>query len=154
LYNRPEIVLFGVNPEVTIRGFLNVNKNLIIKNSGPGRATITLISAGRDNRVHECATDLKSLLAGLAEVGANYGDWVNFVRLCGAEKLIPCEVAMNPMPLAGRKYDRDGANIDSDTNAEKSEPISELKNIPAANPEEDGSSNRSWINPFTWFSSK
>ncbi len=37
----PEIVLFGANPPVTIKEFVNVNPRMIIKSNGPGQATIT-----------------------------------------------------------------------------------------------------------------
>ncbi len=78
---------------------------------------------------------------------------MNFVRVCGAEGMLPCEVAMNPMPVAGRRYNRDGASIDSEMSADKPEPLSELNNIPAAPTDEEKGSQRTWINPLTWFRS-
>ncbi len=114
----PEIVIFGSNPVVNINGFMYVNPRLIIKSNGPGRATVTHIAVGRDDRVQESSTDLRSLLGAIVAVGGNYGDWVNFVRICGAEHLIAGEVAMNPVPVAGRKYDRDKSQIDMEMNAD------------------------------------
>lgn len=152
LYMEPEIIIFGANPNVTVSGFMYVNPRLIIRSQGPGRLTVTHIAAGRDDRVQESATDLKSLLGAIAAVGGNYGDWVNFLRLCGSEHLIPTEVTMNPVPVAGRKYSRDG--FDMELSADKKEPISELNDIPAMTTDDTTGSDRSWINPFSWFSPK
>ncbi len=151
---QPEIVIFGMNPVVAINGFVYANPRMIVKNQGPGRAVVTHIAAGRDDRVQECGTDLKSLLGAITAVGGNYGDWVNFVRICGAEGLIPMEVSMNPVPVAGRKYSRDGANIDSESSSNKPEEISELNDIPAMTTDDASGAERSWINPFSWFGTK
>ena len=150
----PEIVIFGTNPAVTINSFVYVNPRMIVKGNGPGRASITHIAAGRDDRVQECNADLKSLLNGISAVGGNYGDWVNFVRICGAEALITPEVAMNPVPVAGRRYNRNGSPIDLEMSSDKPEQLSELSDIPAMATDESKGAERSWINPFSWFGTK
>lgn len=150
----PEIVIFGANPAVNINSFVYVNPRLIIKGQGPGRAVVTHIASGRDDRVQECNADLKSLLNGIAAVEGNYGDWVNFVRICGAESLIAPEVAMNPVPVAGRRYNRDGSPFNLDMSSDKPEQLSELSDIPAMTTDESKGSDRSWINPFSWFGTK
>ena len=150
----PEIVIFGTNPTVIINDFMYVNPRMIIKSQGPGRANITHIASGKDDRVHECSADLRGLLEGITAVGGNYGDWVNFVRICGAENLMPCEVAMNPVPVAGRKYNRDGSPVDLEMSSDKPEKPTELTDIPAMTTDEPKGSERSWANPFSWFGTK
>lgn len=152
LYQQPEIVIFGTNPNVAVSGFMYVNPRLIIRSHGPGRVTITHIAAGRDDRVQECGADLKGMLNAIAAVGGNYGDWVNFLRICGAERLFAADVAMNPVPVAGRKYSRDG--FDMELSSDKKERISELSDIPVMTTEEPSDSDSSWINPFSWFGTK
>lgn len=151
---QPEIVIFGTNPAVAINSFMYVNPRLIVKSNGAGRATVTHIAPGRDDRVQECSSDMKSLLGAITAVGGNYGDWVNFVRICGVDKLIAAEVAMNPVPVAGRKYNRDGSSIDLEMSSDKPEKISELTDIPAMTTDEVTGPERSWMNPFSWFGAK
>lgn len=146
----PEIVIFGPNPAVQIQAFSYVNPRLMLRTTTGGRISVSHIVPGRDDRIVECSADLKSVLGAMAEVGCNYGDWVNFVRLCGVEKHIAAEVAMNPVPTSGRKFNRDG------TQHESGDEATEVNDVPAAVPASDAKAaadreQSGWYNPLRWF---
>lgn len=151
LHKTPEIVIFGPNPNVSIKGFLYVNPRMLIRSLPGGRASISHIVPGKDDRLVECASTLRGLLTGLSEVGAGYGDWVHFVRVCGVEQLIPAEVAINPVPSGGRKYDRDtkgrepGDHVLEDIAKDVAAPSEDLVSP------DDSKKPTGWLNPLTWF---
>ncbi|MCC6508860.1 MAG: HEAT repeat domain-containing protein [Pirellulaceae bacterium] len=148
----PEVVIFGQNPPVNIDAFMYVNPRLMIRGQGIGRVSISHIVPGRDDRTAESTADLKSILRGISEVGGGFGDWVNFVRLCGADKLIPAEVAMNPVPLSGRKYNRDGLTLGTE-NSEVPPAAPPAETLPVPKGDEPSGSVQ-WLNPMNWFGKK
>ncbi|MGN6544397.1 MAG: HEAT repeat domain-containing protein [Aureliella sp.] len=151
LHKIPEVVIFGSNPTVHFTAFMYVNPRLMLRNTSAGRISVSHIVPGRDDRLAECDSDLRSILTAIAEVGGCYGDWVNFVRICGAEKYIDSEVAINPVPSGGRKYDRDGGKYPSG----KDEPQGVVNDVPAeppVNEDEAKKEESNWMNPLSWFS--
>lgn len=149
----PEIVIFGPNPQVHFTAFVYVNPRMMLRNVPGGRISVSHLVPGREDRITECATDLRSVLTAIAEVGGSYGDWVNFVRVAGVEKHIDSRVVINPVPVSGRKFDRDG---DGSTAGEAGfEHVVEHHSAPdvASEPIEPPAEKTSWFNPLTWFGS-
>lgn len=145
LSTTPEIVMFGNNPQLHMPAFHYVTKQLMINAKGPGTVLITHFEAGREDRVLETGSDLRSILSGIAEVDGTYGNWVSFIRESSENGYLTEPIAINPIPLAGRKFDReeeplmepgerafDQTIINSDVEAEKK-------------------SDRAWYNPLTWW---
>ena len=152
LTTTPEIVIFGRNPQVHFNAFVYVNPRLMLRNVPGGRIAVSHLAPGRDDRMTECASDLRSVLAAIAEVGGGYGDWVNFVRLCGVDKSIDAKVAINPVPTSGRKFNRAGEEQATDESG--FEHVVERSVAPdvAAEPlPPEEKSN--WFNPLSWFGS-
>lgn len=150
LHKSPEVVIFGPNPAVHFTAFMYVNPRLMLRNTAGGRIAVSHLVPGREDRITECDSDLRSILAAIAEVGGGYGDWVNFIRICGVEKYMASEVAINPVPTGGRKYDRDGEEYptgkDAITGVASDVPAEPTK-VEAEKPQEESS----WFNPLAWF---
>lgn len=155
LSTTPEIVMFGANPLVHFTAFVYVNPRLMLRNVSGGRMSVSHLVPGRDDRITECATDLRSVLTAIAEVGGSYGDWVNFVRVCGLEKHIDAKVAINPVPTSGRKFNRDGTGGDGDADEAGFQHVVEQVSAPdvASEPSEPPAEKSTWLNPLTWFGS-
>ncbi len=141
---KPEVVIFGSNPPVRVAEYMYVSRRLMLRTTANGRLMVSNIAPDREDRTAECTADLKSILQAIAQVGGGYGDWVNFVRVCGAEQLMPVEVSINPVPESGRKFNRDAemgeADVAGDVSSTETEDESKSKIIQV-----------SWLNPFSWF---
>lgn len=149
LHKVPEIVIYGQNPSVNFTAFTYVNPRLMLRKTAGGRITVSHLVPGREDRITECDSDLRSILAAIAEVGGCYGDWVNFIRVCGAEKYIDADVAINPVPSGGRKYERDSDKYPSGEDRLTGAATDVLAEPPAS--KDEAKSDSSWLNPLTWF---
>ena len=135
----PEVVIFGDNPAMTLPAFVYVTPKLMINTAADGKLKVSHFEAGKDDRQVQCDSDLVSLLTAIAEVGGTYGNWVSFVRESSRLGYLSTPIAINPIPQAGRTFDR--------TQEPKLEPGEALieKTIgatPAPQPV--------WYNPLTW----
>jgi len=151
LNKTPEIVIFGVNPPVNFSAFVYVNPRLMLRKAPGGRIAVSHIVPGRDDRLAECSADLRSLLAAIAEVGGNYGDWVNFVRVCGVDKHIAAAVAINPVPDSGRTFHRDGDPDREPGDLPLDESVEEVLAAPTTAADESSQGKSQWLNPLSWF---
>jgi hypothetical protein len=151
LTRAPEVIVFGDSPRVNLPGFMYVNPRLLLRTRPDGRIGVSHLAPDKEDRLTESTGDLVSLLSAMTEVGANYGDWVNCIRLLKEGGHLSSEVAINPVPAAGRQYDRD---------ADQGEPgdvplEGSLPNAPAVSPPpeliEANKEKVLWYNPLTWF---
>ncbi|MFO1065223.1 MAG: HEAT repeat domain-containing protein [Pirellulales bacterium] len=147
----PEVVIFGESPKVQLPVFMYVNPRLMLRVKGPDRISISHLAPDKEDRLTECNADLHSLLAAMAEVGAGYGDWVSLLRQLKEGNHIAAEVAMNPIPISGRKFERNESELEpGDKILEGS-----VADAPAvAPPRELIEANKEravWYNPKTWF---
>lgn len=106
LSQTPEVVIFGDNPTLTLPSFEYITPKLMISSGADGKLTISHFEAGQEDRQVQAASDLRSLLEGIAEVGGTYGNWVSFVRVASSQGYLSTPLAMNPIPQAGRTFDR------------------------------------------------
>ena len=106
LEQRPEIVIFGEAPVLTLPPFIQINPRIVLKSDTPNLVTISRFAPDEDDRVTQCKTDLPSLLAGISTVGGSYGDWISFIRECSKNGYMTESFAINPAPSAGRVFDR------------------------------------------------
>lgn len=139
LTQTPEVVIFGDNPILALPTFEYVTPKLMIKSQSGGKLTIIHFKAGEDDRQVQVNSDLRSLLEGIAEVGGTYGNWVSFVRQASHQGYLTVPLAMNPVPQAGRTFDR------------SQEPVFEpgehfYENTIGATPPRPAV----WYNPMTW----
>ncbi len=139
LTQTPEVVIFGDNPPLTLPSFVYVTPKLLIKTQSDGKLTINHFEPGQDDRQVQVNSDLRSLLEGIAEVGGTYGNWVSFVRDASSKGYLSVPLAMNPIPQAGRTFDR------------SQEPVFEpgehfYENTIGATPPRPAV----WYNPLTW----
>ncbi|MEO8270664.1 MAG: HEAT repeat domain-containing protein, partial [Aureliella sp.] len=139
LTQTPEVVIFGDNPLLKLPAFEYVTPKLMINTGSDGRLTISHFEAGEEDRQVQVDSDLLSLLEGIAEVGGTYGNWVSFVREASSKGYLSTPLAMNPIPQAGRAFDR------------SQEPAFEpgenfVENTVGATPPQPAV----WYNPATW----
>jgi hypothetical protein len=155
LTRKPEVVIFGPNPELTLPEFHYVNKRMMIQPRGDSKFTISHFRPGQDDQVVEVPNDLRSVLQGIADIGGGYGDWVSFLRECREAGYLLESVAINPVPTAGRVYDRDKSG---ERRLEPGESMYERTIINSVEEEQSGDSQStsdsrrtwSWYNPWTW----
>jgi hypothetical protein len=151
----PEIVIFGENPTVNLPEFEYVTPEMIIRRDGPASVTISHFLPGEEDQVVQTATDLRSLLEGIAAVGGTYGNWVSFVRQISSKGHLIEPIAMNPIPSAGRVFQRNavskfepGEHMMQETmilsSTEESPPKPKKKS-------DNETANSSWYNPFSWW---
>ncbi len=148
LEQRPEIVIFGEPPALTLPPFIQINPRIVLKSVSKDAATISHFAPDEEDRVTQCKTDLPSLLAALSSVGGNYGDWVSFTRECSVKGYMSEPLEMNPIPSAGRAFDR----TTKQSVASRTEPGEQLpeSTYHAAKNSDDEKNEVAWYNPFTW----
>ncbi len=156
----PEVVIFGNIPRVNLREFEYINPRILIKATENNTVTISHFAPNEDDRVVQCQSDLRSVLMGIAEVGGNYGDWVSFLRECSEKHYIAEPVKINPVPSAGRVYDREkkmSVVVETPPKSEQPEDSDEALAAETQSATTDSTESTSvpkavaWYNPFTWF---
>ncbi len=139
LTQAPEIVIFGDNPTLRLPAFVYVTPTMMINSEANGLATISRFEAGEEDRQVQTASDLRSLLTAIADVGGTYGNWISFIREASQKGYLSEPLAMNPVPQAGRTFER--------VEQPKLEPGEEFyqQSIGATPPRP-----AVWYNPMTW----
>lgn len=157
LSKTPEVVIFGDNPQLYMPPFHYVNPSMIVSPNPNGGITINRIESGAEDQVIETTSDLRSALHAIAQAGGTYGDWVRFVRECHENGYYAEPFAMNPVPQAGRTYDRESTQM-ANSLIDAGESFYEKTVVYPSNDElsrtdsesSKSASNKSWYNPFTW----
>lgn len=149
LEQRPEIVIFGDTPVLTLPPFLYVNPRIVMKPDGEGMVTISHFAPDQEDRITQCKPDLASLLAGISSVGGSYGDWVSFVRESSEKGFLAEPFALNPVPTAGRVFDRRTKQSVA-SRPEPGESLPESTFI-VSEKTEDEKKVAAWYNPLTWW---
>lgn len=103
----PEVVIFGQSPQLHVPAFQYANERTMVSPTADGRLKISQFNPGKEEKIIICDADLRSALVTLAELGATYGDWVQFTRECHSKGYFIEPFAMNPIPTSGREYDRE-----------------------------------------------
>ncbi len=147
LDKRPEIIVYGDNPLLTLPPFMYVNPRILLKSETREFVTINHFAPNQEDRVVRCRTDLRSLLAAITEVGGTYGDWITFLRDCSAQGYLMEPLAINPVPTAGRTFDRE--QMHSVELAASSTNGTEPGAADVGTPEP--AAVVAWYNPFTWW---
>jgi hypothetical protein len=153
LQDLAEVVIFGSNPELTLPAFHYINPEIIIQRSESG-AKISRFVAGKDDAIVYTGRDLRSVLTGIAEVGGTYGDWISFLRVSSQQGYMMEPLAMNPVPQAGRTFNRekdtliDGLALDDGKPAPRTDRMSSKSSTSGAQ------SAFVWYNPISWFRSE
>ena len=148
LEQRPEVVIFGETPILTLPPFIQINPRIVLKRDNQDMVTISHFEPDEEDRVTQCKTDLPGLLAAISSVGGSYGDWVSFIRECGKGGYMSEPFAMNPVPSAGRVFDR----TTKQSVASRVEPGEHLpeSTFHAAKKSDDEKKVVAWYNPLTW----
>ncbi len=148
LEQRPEVVIFGEPPVLTLPPFMQINPRIVLKSDSPDMVTISHFAPDEQDRVTQCKTDLPSLLTAISSVGGSYGDWVSFTRECSKNGYMTEPLEMNPAPSAGRVFDRSTKQ----SVASRTEPGEQIpeSTYHAAKKSDDEKNAVAWYNPFTW----
>lgn len=150
LQRTAEFVIFGDSPELFIPTFAYANPRIIVSSAPDGSVTVSHFQAGRDDRIVSSDADLRSVLAAISEVGGTYGDWVNFTRECHSKGYFIEPLALNPVPTAGRTYER--ASEDELVLSESiyANTFIAPKEDNSESSQAGGSSKSTWYNPLSW----
>jgi hypothetical protein len=148
LEQRPEIVIFGEAPVLTLPPFMQISPRIVLKNENANLVTISRFAPDEEDRVTQCKTDLPSLLAGISSVGGGYGDWISFIRECSQNGYMTEPFAVNPAPTAGRVFDR----TTKQSVVSRAEPGEDLPETTyhADKKSDDEKKVATWYNPFSW----
>jgi Flagellar P-ring protein len=148
LEQRPEIVIFGETPVLTLPPFLQISPRIVLKYDNSNMVTISRFAPDEEDRVTQCKNDLPSLLTAISSVGGSYGDWISFIRECSKYGFMIEPFALNPAPSAGRVFDRTTKQSVT-SRVEPGEDLPETT-FHADNKSDDEKNVAAWYNPFTW----
>ena len=111
--------------------------------------TVSHFAPNEEDRLTQCAADLPSVLTAISDVGGSYGDWVSFTRECSAQGVLTEPLAINPVPTAGRAYDRvNKRSIEAQLEPGEAMPATTYQ---AEKKTDDAKTMVAWYNPFTWW---
>ncbi len=149
LEQKPEIVIFGKPPILNLPTVMHVNPRIMLKSEELGMVTVSHFAPGEEDRILQCTPDLPSLLTAISDVGGNYGDWVSFTRECSELGYLSEPMAMNPVPTAGREYDRvRKTSVEKGLEPGEAMPVATFQ---AEEKTDAAESSVAWYNPFTWW---
>lgn len=149
LEQRPEVVIFGKAPVLKLPSVMHATSRIMLKTEPNGMVTVSHFAPNTEDRVTQCAADLPSVLTALSDVGATYGDWVSFTRECSEKGVLTEPLAMNPLPTAGRAYDRvNKRSIEAQLEPGEAMPATTYQ---AEKKTDDAKATVAWYNPFTWW---
>ena len=149
LEQRPEIIIFGNPPILKLPPVMHINPRIMLKADPNGLVTVSHFAPEADDRITQCQSDLPSLLSAISDVGGNYGDWVSFTRECSELHYLAEPLAINPLPTAGREYDRiRKKSVELDLEPGEAMPETTFQ---AESKTGDAKSTVAWYNPFTWW---
>lgn len=104
----PEIAIFGEDPPLKIPTFIRINSRILLRPDPSGELRVSRFEPGAEDRIQLVPMTLTGMIHGLVEVGASYGDVTLAVMAASAENAIPYPVVINPRPVAGRTFNRNG----------------------------------------------
>ncbi len=149
LEQKPEIVIFGKPPILNLPTVMHVNPRIMLKSETLGMVNVSHFAPGEEDRISQCTPDLPSLLTAISDVGGNYGDWVSFTRECSELGYLSEPMAMNPIPTAGREYDRiRKTSVETGLEPGEAMPVATFQ---AEEKIDTAKSSVAWYNPFTWW---
>lgn len=147
LENTSEVVIFGTTPQLNLPSFVKLTDRMVLTVENGTAVTISHFEPNEEDRVVRCSNDLRSVLQAIAEAGGGYGDWVSFLRECRDNGYLAEPLAMNPIPVSGRSYDRD-VPIESEPGEYRFEETITAEIAPPEKP------SAAWYSPRNWFESR
>jgi hypothetical protein len=107
LRDRPEFVVFGHMPTISLASHVEVNPRLIIRPDNiPGMVRIVRFEPGKEEIAISTDADLRSVLTGIFRVGGTYSDMVLFIDEASRRGWVSCPVAIDPRPGSERLAER------------------------------------------------
>ncbi|TWU37308.1 HEAT repeat domain-containing protein [Novipirellula artificiosorum] len=109
LKEHPEIVVFGTPQPMQISTFLMGPHGVMLKSDPkqPGMLRVSRFQAGKDDMRATVASDIRSVIQGIAAVGGGYGDVVAVLREAKEKGFLKDQLAINPLPKSLRTYFRE-----------------------------------------------
>ena len=122
LRESPEIVIFGSGVSLPVSSFLRGPAGILIKadpssiddSDQPKRLKISRFQAGEEDQRATTSTSIESVIAGLASVGAGYGEVIEVLRLAKDDGYLQGQLAVDPLPRSLRTYYRDNSEEEKD----------------------------------------
>lgn len=101
---RPEIVLFGVEHSIDDGLRAEAGNNIVIS-TADGTARISCFTPGQEDQVLECPARVEDVIRGIAAVGGNYPDAVQFLQQAYSSRVLESRLVFDAIPNAfdGRK---------------------------------------------------
>jgi hypothetical protein len=93
---------------------IKADSSSIDQNGQPQRLKISRFQAGEEDKRATTSVSIDSFIAGLASVGAGYGEVIEILRLAKDGDQLQGQLAVDPLPRSLRKYYREDAGEDEE----------------------------------------
>ena len=122
LRESPELVVFGTGVSMPLSKFLRGPSGILIKadpnsmdaNNQPTQLKISRFQAGEEDQRATTGISIGSVIAGLASVGAGYGEVIEVLRLAKDSDQLQGQLAIDPLPRSLRTYYREDDAVDDE----------------------------------------
>ncbi|QEG41553.1 flagellar basal body P-ring protein [Roseimaritima ulvae] len=115
LFRRPEVVIFGRNPAVTLTKSLISRGGIVIAPTPNGQVQLSRFQIDQADRTATVPPDVASVCAGVVTVGGGYGDCMDVLRVLKSEQGFAARLAFDPSPRPLRTYYRDSDNDENES---------------------------------------
>lgn len=145
LRRSPEIVVFDGPIKITPPEYLFCGAGIVIVGSGDGHLQISRILPGRDDAHATVPPTVQGLCGGVAQVGGDYGDIVEALRLAKQQGYLSAPLAIDVLPKPLREYHRETTGGDRFDGDPAALPPQRIDPPPQEQPE------TGWYDPRGWF---
>lgn len=97
---RPEVVLFGDEPQLTPPFSFLAGEFTITAGQDDDRCTISRFCVGHEPQRRQCPLQLTAVIHTLADLGGSYAEVVDLLRQAGTCRTLTCSVAVDALPQA------------------------------------------------------
>ena len=141
----PEIAVFGENPILQIPATVTMPSGVTLESDGIVNARVRRTNSQGVNQMSIVPSDLRSILFAIDELGGTYNDMVQLLDEASTSGWLPYDLALNPRPHAGRKFERE-SKLDLDESQ-----LSRMSVEPEELLTDDGESKKQWWQMSKYF---
>ena len=103
---RPEIVMFGVDQELTPPLLLEAGKHIMITSDISGTITVSRFAVGEPDQKRQVSTKVEDVIRAVLELGGTYPDVVQVLQQAKESGALKSRFKVDALPPSGREFDR------------------------------------------------